>query len=164
MRGLLQRKPFSVLFNRVIILLLTSNLLIYHTFGGHLVPHHVFRLSPNISVAIESSQVEALFSSNRTKGSAGETCISMASPSHFFFRLQSPWFFEVQAIRLYHPLFALPSFTVLPAIHLHLLMTLALGSLSSSPRLLSFLATLTSSEMAYLQHLVISIPCAAQIS
>lgn len=162
MRCLLQIKPFSVLFIRVIILLLPSSLLIRHAIGWHLAPHHVFRLSLNISLAIDSSQVEAIFSSNRTKGSAGETRISMASPSHFFC-LQSPWFFEVQAIRLYHPLFALPSFTVLPAIHLHLLMTLALGSLSSSPHLLSFLTTLTSPEMAYLQHPVISISCATQI-
>lgn len=128
MRCLLQRKPFTFLFIWVIILLLPSSPLTRHAIGWHLVPHHVFRLSPNISLAIESSQVEAIFSSNRTKGSAGEAHISMASPSHFFFHLQSPWFFEVQAIRLYHPLFALPSFTVLPAIHLHLLMTLALGS------------------------------------
>lgn len=67
-------------------------------------------------------------------------------PGLFFTLLQNPWVFEVQAIRLCHPLFAWLSVAVLP-IQSFLLIHwwLALGSLPCSlALLLPFTSTLTS--------------------
>lgn len=161
---LLLREPSSV-FLWTTIMVLPSSLLNHHTFGWHLAPPWCLQTVPRYITC------RRIFS---TRGRPYFLLIGLKGLQE---RQTFPWRLQATSSSIFKVLgslkckssdftthyFALLSLTVLPDTLPHLLMTLALGLLSSSPyHLLPFLATLTSSEMARLQHPVISIPWAAQ--